>query len=198
MIIKVCGLTNNNSSKEVATLNGVTHLGFIFYPGSKRYTETSFETEKKKVGVFVNASISQLERHIAIHHLDAIQLHGEESPEYIAQLGTSVEIIKAIGVETAEDLKKTQSYEGLVNTFLFDTKSPEKGGTGITFDWTILNEYKGDTPFILSGGLGLNVLEQLRVFRHPKLIGYDLNSRFEIAPTVKDVHQLDTFISLLA
>jgi len=198
MIIKVCGLTSNASSEEVSKLNGVTHLGFIFYPGSKRYTETSFETVKKKVGVFVNAPISEVKRQIAIHHLDAVQLHGEESPDYISELAASIEIIKAIGIESAEDLNKTRLYEGLITTFLFDTKSPEKGGTGLAFDWSILHQYTGKIPFILSGGLGPNNLERLRLFQHPKLIGYDLNSRFEIAPTVKDVHQIDTFISLLA
>ncbi len=198
MIIKVCGLTNNSSGKEVASLRGVSHVGFIFFSDSKRYTETSFETSKKKVGVFVNSPISEVQRFIALHHLDVVQLHGDETPEYISQLGNSIEIFKVIGIESAADLEKTSTFEGMVTAFLFDTKSPERGGTGRSFDWNILQQYRGETPFILSGGLGLNSLEQLQAFQHPKLIGYDLNSRFEIAPTVKDVHQIDTFISLLA
>ena len=197
MIIKVCGLTDNESGRQVATLDGVDYLGFIFYEGSKRFTTETFDSGKKKAGVFVNASADYIIQQIEKHGLDVVQLHGNESPELIAQLPKSVTIIKAFGIATEADLEATKPYENRVDYFLFDTKSDSHGGTGTAFNWQVLDAYTGDTPFLLSGGIGLNSVETLKQFRHPKLAGYDLNSRFEVAPKIKDPEQIATFIKLL-
>lgn len=194
MIIKVCGLTDNESSQQVASLPEVNHVGFIFYEGSKRFTESTLATAKKKVGVFVNTPPDYVSNQIKKHKLDAVQLHGSESPEYIQQLPKNVSIIKAFGIANEEDLKATNLYEGLVDYFLFDTKSKQHGGTGKVFDWQVLESYEGNTPFILSGGIGPDSAEALKNFRHPKLAGYDLNSRFEIEPKIKDVALLAHFL----
>jgi phosphoribosylanthranilate isomerase len=194
MIIKVCGLTDNESGQLVAALPEISHVGFIFYEGSKRFTETTLATAKKKVGVFVNAPIDYVLEQIKKHGLDAVQLHGNESPEYIIKLPKGIEIIKAIGIATAEDLEITKNYQDLVTFLIFDTQSGEYGGTGVQYDWKILENYKGEIPFILSGGIGPDSVEALKNFRHPKLAGYDLNSRFEIEPKIKDVEKLAAFL----
>lgn len=194
MIIKVCGLTGNESSRLVAALPEVNYVGFIFYEGSKRFTESTLATAKMKVGVFVNAPIDYVSEQVEKHKLDVIQLHGCESPEYIRHLPKGIEIIKVFGIASAQDLEETKAYKGLANYFLFDTKSEQHGGTGTAFNWQVLENYEGNTPFILSGGIGPDSAESLKKFRHPKLAGYDLNSRFEIEPKIKDVAKLADFL----
>jgi phosphoribosylanthranilate isomerase len=195
MIIKVCGLTDNTESNTVAELDGVDMLGFIFYEGSSRYTESTLATAKKKVGVFVNAPLDYVMEKIQTHKLNAVQLHGGEPPEYIKQLPKGIEIIKVFGIASAEDLEQTKAYEGLADMFLFDTKSPKHGGTGTAFDWQVLENYKGETPFLLSGGIAPDSAEALKKFSHPKLAGYDLNSRFELAPKIKDATLIANFLN---
>jgi tryptophan synthase beta subunit len=197
MILKVCGLTNNESSAKVATLEHVDYLGFIFYGGSKRFTNAIIESDKQKVGVFVNDSSEDIIRKIEEHKLDVVQLHDNESAELIAKLPSTIKIIKAFGIAKEADLEITKQYEGIVDYFLFDTKSESHGGTGTAFNWQVLDAYKGSTPFLLSGGIGLDSVEKLKQFSHPRLAGYDLNSRFETEPKVKDPKRIATFIKLL-
>jgi tryptophan synthase beta subunit len=197
MIIKVCGLTDNASSREVADLPDVNYVGFIFYEGSKRFTQETFATSKKKVGVFVNAPLEYIAQQILEHKLDAVQLHGDESPEFIRQLPINIIKIKAFGIASESDLLATRPYDGLADYFLFDTKSESHGGTGTSFNWKVLESYEGSTPFLLSGGIGLESVEKLKQFKHPQLAGYDLNSRFELSPKVKDANLIATFIKLL-
>jgi len=195
MIIKLCGLTDNAESLAVAELDDINMLGFIFYEGSSRYTESTLATAKKKVGVFVNAALDYVLEKINTHSLNAVQLHGSEPPEYIKQLPKDIEIIKVFGIASAEDLEQTKAYEGLADMFLFDTKSPKHGGTGTAFNWQVLENYKGETPFLLSGGIGSESVEALKSFTHPKLAGYDLNSRFELAPKIKDATVIAKFLN---
>ncbi|MFY7728742.1 MAG: phosphoribosylanthranilate isomerase [Flavobacterium sp.] len=194
MIVKVCGLTDNPESRAVAELDDINMLGFIFYEGSSRYTESTLATAKKKVGVFVNAPLALVKEKVQAHGLSSVQLHGSEPPEYIKQLPKGIEIIKVFGIASAEDLEQTKAYEGFADMFLFDTKSPKHGGTGTAFNWQVLENYKGETPFLLSGGIGPESVEALKSFSHPKLAGYDLNSRFELAPKIKDAALIANFL----
>jgi tryptophan synthase beta subunit len=193
MIIKVCGLTDNASSRQVSQLP-VDYVGFIFYEGSKRFTNSSFASGKKNVGIFVDATLDYITAQIEKHRLHAVQLHGSESAEFIRQLPKNVEIIKAFGIATAADLEAVKPYEGLVDYFLFDTKSPQHGGTGTAFNWQVLDNYQCNTPFLLSGGIGPELAEALKSFTHSKLAGYDINSRFETAPMQKDPALLAQFL----
>ena len=106
-------------------------------------------------------------------------------------------IIKAISVSSEEDIRKTEAYESAVDYFLFDTRCTGYGGSGQTFDWSILKHYEGQTPFLLSGGIRLELLPQLLRFNHPQLIGFDLNSGFESAPGLKDAKRIQSFINQL-
>ena len=174
-------------------------MGFIFWPKSKRYVSeypVDMPIYCKRVGVFVDEDIEKVKRTADKYALDIIQLHGSESPEYAQQLH-EWEVIKAFNIATADDLEATKPFEGIADYFLFDTKAQLPGGTGQQFDWSVLAAYTGDTPFLLSGGIGPDDAERVRTFYHPKCIGIDLNSRFEVSPALKDVNKLKSFLKQL-
>jgi phosphoribosylanthranilate isomerase len=147
----------------------------------------------KRVGVFVDEDPEKVKRLAGDYSLDYIQLHGQESPSYIFQL-RGLHVIKAFNISTAEDLLQTQPYEGLVDYFLFDAKGKSVGGNGEKFNWDVLDAYQGNTPFLLSGGIGSDDAERVNALYHPKCIGIDLNSRFELAPGLKDIDALRRFV----
>ena len=192
--------------REIERL-GIDMMGFIFWPKSSRYVSERpayLPTNCKRVGVFVDEDIEQVKRTADEYQLDMIQLHGSESPDYIRGLRADVSspaIIKAFNIATKEDFETTKPYEGIVDYFLFDTKGPSVGGNGAKFDWTVLADYVGETPFLLSGGIGPDDAEVLTSHLSPltskKCIGIDLNSRFELAPGMKDVSALRKFLNEL-
>jgi len=194
--VKVCGMRDTDNIRRVAELP-IDMMGFIFYPKSPRYAGDMKPTDIsglpariKKVGVFVNASIDEILEIVKRFNFQVVQLHGSESPSMCNALrNNGFEIIKAFSVATSEDLISVAEYEGVCDYYLFDTKTSAFGGSGKKFDHTILAGYSGNTPFLLSGGLDESDLENLTFF-HPKLVGIDLNSRFEICPGLKDVEKL--------
>ena len=198
MIVKVCGMRDTENIREVEAL-GIDLMGFIFWPKSSRYVSTlpSYLPEKaKRVGVFVDEEIEVVKKIAQEYALHFIQLHGNETPDYCAQL-KDYKLIKAFNIATADDFVMTKSYETLVDYFLFDTKGKSVGGNGTKFDWSVLADYHGTTPFILSGGIGPDDAACIRNIHHPQLAGIDLNSRFEIDPGLKNVDTLKLFLSEL-
>ena len=159
----------------------------------------------KRVGVFVDDMPQTIATRIYNYELDYVQLHGEESCIMIDNLRrtlepdirTGVKIIKTISVSSAEDIEKTKQYEGCVDLFLFDTKCPTMGGSGDKFDWSVLSAYKGNVPFLLSGGIGMDDVDKIKSFQHPQFAGVDVNSCFETEPGVKDVEKLRLFVEKL-
>lgn len=159
----------------------------------------------KRVGVFVDDMPQAIVTRIYNYELDYVQLHGEESCIMIDNLRrtlepdirTGVKIIKTISVSSAEDIEKTKEYEGCVDLFLFDTKCPTMGGSGDKFDWSVLSAYKGNVPFLLSGGIGMDDVDKIKSFQHPQFAGVDVNSCFETEPGVKDVEKLRLFVEKL-
>ena len=133
MKIKICGLRDN--FEEVLALKP-DFVGMIFYPKSPRYVgECQDErlkrrlTDTKKVGVFVNANYETIIKAAGEYNLDAIQLHGGETPQLCEFLRQDFIVIKAFSIATVEDLAKLEAYEGVVDYFLFDTKTPGYGGS---------------------------------------------------------------------
>ena len=198
-LIKVCGMREVENIREVEAL-GIDLMGFIFWPKSSRYVSERpayLPTNCKRVGVFVDEDPETIKKIAEDYALDAIQLHGSESPDYIHALrvdGGFAAVIKAFNIATAADLEATKSYEGIVDYFLFDTKGKSVGGNGEKFDWSVLEAYTGETPFLLSGGIGPDDAERVIAFHHPKCVGLDLNSKFEVAPALKDINKLREFI----
>ena len=205
MIIKVCGLREPDNIKQVSEIRDVNLIGMIFYAPSPRYvdsaeTAASVTTVKDKgiVGVFVDEAPDVVVLKCAQYRLDYIQLHGFETPEYLILLQnlvpSNVKFIKAFSIQSKKDLLATSGYEGLCEYFLFDTPTSGYGGSGRTFDWQVLQYYSGSTSFLLSGGIGSDSVESLSNFHHRLWAGIDLNSRFEIAPGLKDIDLLKNFV----
>lgn len=159
----------------------------------------------KRVGVFVDDMPQSIVTRVFNYDLDYAQLHGEESRVMIENLCRTLEpdikqgvkIIKALSIGSPEDVSRYKEYEGVVDLFLFDTKCKTVGGSGEQFDWDVLGQYDGQTPFILSGGIGPDDVERVKSFTHPQFVGIDLNSRFETEPGLKDVEALRQFIQAI-
>ena len=189
--------------REVEAL-GIDLMGFIFWPKSSRYVSERpayLPTRCKRVGVFVDEDAETIKKIAEDYALDYIQLHGSESPKQISHLLTlsppHLSIIKAFNIATAADFEATKPYEGIVDYFLFDTKAQLPGGNGQQFDWSVLSAYKGETPFLLSGGIGPDDAERVNAIHHERCIGIDLNSRFELSPALKNVAALRHFLRAL-
>ena len=208
MIIKVCGLREPENIRKVAAIRKIDLIGLILYANSPRFVDSAETadtlTDIRKTGivaVFVNEVPEIIVRKCAEYHLGYIQLHGNESPEYLIDitklLHGRVKIIKAFSIRVEEDLQPISGYEGLCEYFLFDTPTTGYGGSGRTFDWNILQYYSGSTPFLLSGGIGHDSIESLRNFHHHLWAGVDLNSRFELEPGLKDVALIADFVKQL-
>lgn len=202
-IIKVCGMTDASNIRLV-TETGVDWIGMIFWQPSSRCCHDPGVAQTipkgiQRVGVFVDEEVETIVRRTEECGLNRVQLHGRETATSIRQLRQrlpqGVEIIKAISIHTLDDLALAKAYEPLVDYLLFDTKCETVGGSGRQFDWSILNHYQGQRPFLLSGGIGPDDARRLAAFSHPQLAGYDLNSRFETAPGIKNVEALQRFLA---
>ena len=198
MKIKVCGMKHEANINALAALQP-DFIGFIFYPKSPRYVGGSElpEVSAFATGVFVNETAETVAATIDQYHLKAIQLHGSEDDTFCAAFKKKVIVFKAFGVDEYFDFKQLNSFAGSVDYFLFDTKTSKHGGSGRQFDWTLLDKYKLDVPFFLSGGLSLDNLEAVSGINHPQFIGVDLNSKFEIEPGLKDIEQLKKAFELI-
>ena len=159
----------------------------------------------RKVGVFVDDMPQNIVTRVYNYDLDYVQLHGNELPLMLDNLRRTldpdihpgIKIIKAISVKTKDDVRRWLDYRETADMFLFDTQCEVYGGSGERFDWSVLESYDGDIPFLLSGGIGPDDAERVLAFHHPMCVGIDLNSRFETEPGVKDVARLKAFIDIL-
>lgn len=201
MIVKVCGMSDAVNIRLAEQLN-IDWMGFIFYPPSPRYVERRpdyLPQRQRRVGVFVNADEAFILSRISLFGLQLLQLHGHETPQQCRDLReiSGLPLIKAFSVKSAADVAETRHYEGAADYFLFDTPTPGVGGSGRSFDHSLLDHYTGATPFLLSGGLGPDSVSHILALRHPRMAGIDLNSRFETAPGIKSIHRLQQFLQSL-
>jgi len=196
MDIKVCGLKHQDNIEAVSAL-GPGYAGFIFYEPSPRFAGQlpveavgDLPAYITKTAVFVDESAETINGLLDKYPFDAIQLHGNEPPDFCRIFKDKVIVIKAFGVDENFDFSLLNAYVNAVDFFLFDTKTTAHGGSGNTFDWNILNYYQLNVPFFLSGGLSLENLDEIKQISHPQFYGVDLNSRFETAPGMKDINKL--------
>ncbi|MCL7763634.1 phosphoribosylanthranilate isomerase [Polaribacter sp. Z014] len=225
MKLKVCGMKFTENIQQVAALQP-DYLGFIFYEKSKRNFEgiiPEFSNSIKKTGVFVNEYVEIVISLVEEYRLEAIQLHGDESVEYVINLKkqlaenralfieenktikkqknkhyiskNEVEIIKVFGIKDEFNFDVLKPYLEVVDFFLFDTKGKERGGNGTKFDWSVLEKYPFEKPFFLSGGIGLEDVEEVQKILKSNLPIYalDVNSKFESKPGVKKIEELKKF-----
>lgn len=200
--LKVCGMTQLSQIQQLIEFN-VDFIGFIFYEKSPRFVLNHLSLKQianinhpGKVGVFVNEDIAEIVKISEQAQLNFIQLHGDETEDFISELreklNQKIEIIKVIrvGQQTSDELEITINRQpSTINYLLFDTDSKAFGGTGKTFDWMILNEVEIPIPYFLSGGISLENIHQLSTI-NSNPFALDINSKFEIEPGNKDVEKI--------
>jgi len=200
--VKVCGICDVQNVKEIAGA-GADYLGFIFYPGSKRFVGKNPDTSLfcqvssgiLKAGVFVDEKADMILKTSERYNLDIIQLHGKESSDYCRSLKAyGLLIIKAFGINSNFDFNQLNPYMNTCDFFLFDTQSINYGGSGSKFDWRKIAGYQLDKPFFLSGGIGPDDVQIIKAFDHSRFFGVDINSRFETSHGVKDAGMVKKFI----
>ena len=189
VMIKICGMTLKNNI-DFAVEAGVDALGFILAKSPRQINLTRVKELTKdlppfinRVAVVVNPQQNELKKIITSRLFDYIQFHGDESPSLIEN--TPLKTIKAISINKAQDLDRLKRYKNVVDYFLFDTKIAEKtGGTGQSFDWSLLKDKAIKNKFILAGGLGPQNIELALKTLEPAAI--DLNSQLESSPGIKN------------
>lgn len=207
MILKVCGMRDTNNVADLLEI-GPDYIGFIFFEKSKRHVAQFPNVEVplaiKKVGVFVNETLENITEKVQEYELKAVQLHGDETPEFCSELSKSIpaiEIFKAFSVDELFDFNETKPYDAVCDVFVFDTKGKERGGNGVKFNWELLLNYKGTTPYLLSGGIGLEDIPLLKEFVQTSAsedcMGVDVNSGFEVEPGLKKIKELKQFKEIL-
>lgn len=203
--VKICGLTTADTL-DAALKGGASHVGFVFFPKSPRNLPldqaaalaASVQQEAKIVGLLVDPSDDDIDRILAQVHLDVIQLHGDERPDFVSGLRakSGLDIWKAIPVRATRDLAEAQRYVGAASLVLYDAKPTEgadlPGGNGLRFDWELLRGHRHAMPWALSGGLDAsNLVEAVRITNAPLL---DVSSGVESTPGVKDVDKIAAFL----
>ncbi len=195
MKIKICGMKHWSNIEQLLNLKP-DFIGFIFYEKSPRYIDDktlalkigSIDPAVKKVGVFVNHSIDRIKSLVTSYQLDYVQLHGDESIQYVKTVQSSgIKIMKAFQINAKFDWSIIEKYEPFVDYFLFDNATKNYGGSGQKFDWKYLFNYKSKKPFLLSGGITLDDIAAIKAMNHSQLLGVDMNSKLEIEPGKKDI-----------
>lgn len=200
---KICGITRWEDA-HLATASGAWALGFIFYAKSPR--AVTYEVARdivlrladeglspcKTVGVFVNASLQEMEAAREKVGLTTLQLHGDETPEDCVALGG--DLIKAFRLSTKDDVQQLKAFAGKVSYFLVDAAvKGAYGGTGQLSDWEAAKAVKGIGPLILSGGL--TAANAAAAWNEVKPFALDLASGVEATPGIKDHEKLKTFFA---
>lgn len=213
LIIKVCGMREPSNIAKLQELE-VDWMGMIFFGKSSRNVEQPIFIKKEipRVGVFVNEEIDFIFKKIGDYQLDLVQLHGDESVDFCKKIKETFrsesrdrqknglvaslpkKIIKVFSVGNDFDFSILKPYETVIDYFLFDTKGKNRGGNGVAFNWDILKKYNSEVPFLLSGGINSDSIEAIKSFQHPKMVGIDINSRFEREPALKDIQKIKKFI----
>lgn len=192
MKIKICGITKLEDAQLCAKL-GADAIGFIFYPKSKRYIKPENAKEISlslppfvhRIGVFVNAEIEEVNHIASLVKLSAVQLHGDESPEYISRINYPV--IKSFGVDSNFDFKILADFTNC--GIILDVKDTVNfGGTGNSFDWSLIpNEIR--SKIIIAGGVSIDNIKKIHKNINP--YGIDISSSVEIEHGIKDKNKLE-------
>jgi len=192
--VKICGITRKADAQKAVAL-GAAAIGFIFYPKSPRYITyesagaivSELDSQIRKIGVFVDENVENIEEAIRIARLDLVQLHGNESPDFCEKI--SVPVIKAFRIKDENVLASLDKYQN-VHAYLFDTYSKnEKGGSGKTFRWDLVTGKSFNKPVILAGGLHNKNIHSAIETVHPQAV--DISSGVEDEPGIKNHEKLE-------
>lgn len=199
MKIKICGMREAQNIQEALNFQPA-YLGFIFYEKSKRFVGEDFKPNQieavpkstKKVAVFVNEKLEKVVKIYSEFAFDFVQLHGDETASYCKTLKEKgVHIIKVFSIDDEFDFSKTKAYKPFLDYFLFDTKGIQYGGNGFAFDWEVLKNYDNEIPFFLSGGIGLENINEALKLKELNIEALDLNSKLEVRPGLKDIELIE-------
>lgn len=207
--VKICGITQPAQGRSIAQL-GVSALGFICVAASPRYVAPAQiraivealppEAPVDRVGVFVDATLEEIQQVVAIAQLTAVQLHGNESPDGCQRVREAlphIELIKALRVRDAATLDLAHRYAPHIDTLLLDAYHPHLyGGTGATLDWAMLRDFDPGCPWLLAGGLTPDNVQHALRATHPH--GIDLSSGVERSPGDKDVGLVERLMGAIA
>ena len=201
--IKICGI-HTPDALDAAISARADYVGFNFYPPSPRYVDARGAAELgeradgriARIGVFVDEKDAEISEVVEAARLNAIQLHGDETPERAAQLRSrfGLPVWKVIAVASESDLSRADTYRQAADFILFDAKTPKgtlPGGMGLSFDWALLKAYRGAMPWGLAGGLTPDNVAQAAQLTGAPLV--DAASGTESAPGVKDVDKIAAF-----
>ncbi|MFO8000643.1 MAG: phosphoribosylanthranilate isomerase [Marinilabilia sp.] len=201
--IKVCGMRQTRNIKELVELMP-DYIGFIFYPKSPRFAGKILDAAItadipetiKKTGVFVNAPTQTIDETGIKYHLNAVQLHGQETPAQCRELrNRGYEVIKTFSIKEKADIGQTKTYAEFCDYFLFDTPTLKYGGSGNKFDWSVLEGTSIERPFFLGGGIEENDAMALINECPQRPYAIDINSRFETTPGEKDIASVGRFMN---
>jgi phosphoribosylanthranilate isomerase len=201
--IKVCGMRQAQNIKELIQLTP-DYIGFIFYPKSPRFAGEILDSKVtfgipaniKKTGVFVNSDLEYIIKTCEKFKLNTVQLHGKESKNLCQNIKNhGYEVIKAFSIKSDEEINKITDYNEDCDFFLFDTPTAQYGGSGRKFDWSLLANTKIEKPFFLSGGIEENDAKTILNACPVKPYAIDINSRFEVAPGLKNIESVARFIN---
>ncbi len=207
---KICGLSTPEAVAAACT-GGATHLGFIFFEPSPRNVSAKLAAQlvgdcgdAKTVAVSVNAEDDFLEQIVTTMQPHMLQLHGAEPVERVRELRNryGLPVMKALAIREAADIEKARLYDGVADKLLLDAKPPKgsdlPGGNGVSFDWSLIETLKTETPILLSGGIdGANLDAALDCVTDPhnSLVGIDVSSGVESAPGVKDISKITALLT---
>ncbi len=189
----------------------IDFMGIIRYSKSKRFVSNDQKEKVSKltmnkgtVGVYVNETVENILQDFIPLQLDVVQLHGDENVAFAkGLLELDIKIFKAFQIREDFDFDSLSEWEELAKKyvgnlfFLFDTATPNYGGSGKKFNWQLLDYYKGNVPFLLSGGISKEDASAIKEIKHNMFLGVDLNSKFETEPGNKNIADLKTFIEKL-
>lgn len=203
--VKICGLKKAEQARVIVEL-GADALGFICVSQSPRYaapeqiqqviaalpTHTRRGQPLATLGVFADASLAEIMATVQAAGLTGVQLHGQESVDFCQTLRNAmpgVELIKALRIRDRHALTTALDYEQVVDGLLLDAFTAQAlGGTGHTWDWSLVHQFQPKCPWFLAGGLTVdNVIEAVETLNPP---GIDLSSGVELAPGDKDLQRV--------
>lgn len=202
--IKICGISTVEAL-DAAIEARADFFGMVFFPPSPRNVDghgasaLAMRAGRRigRVGLFVDATDEQIAEGVHSGRLDAIQLHGEETPQRVAEVRSrfGLPVWKAIPIASEDDVGKADSYRDAADMLLFDAKTPKDaalpGGMGLRFDWSLLSDWKGRPGWGLAGGLTCSNIKEALAQTGAPLV--DTSSGVEIAPGKKDAALIHAF-----
>ncbi len=180
----------------------IDYMGFIFYHASPRFVAVldknifkNIPQHIQTVAVFVNSPVEEISSIVNEYPFNLVQLHGNESVEDCKYLyEQNIHVIKAFNIDSNTSFSTIENYISYCKYFLFDTATQLFGGSGLQFNWNLLKNYVYETPFFLSGGISLENIEEALKINHPKLFGFDINSKIEDSAAIKNIDKAKQII----